>query len=126
MPQGTRQLTAEERQRIRTLYFDAHLSRAKINEVTGYTLYQIRYAIRADSAIVKPRSGRPKVMTAEQEQELIDFVCASKENRRMGFLQLSMNLFDGAFGPSMLKRCLYRHGFQRRIARRKPPISEKN
>jgi hypothetical protein len=65
-------------------------------------------------------------MTPEQEQELIDYVCMSKETRRMSFLQLSMTLFDKSFGEAVIKRCLYRHGFRRRIARRKPPISEKN
>jgi hypothetical protein len=32
---GTPQLTFEERQRVRTLYFDAKMSRAKIIETTN-------------------------------------------------------------------------------------------
>ncbi|KAK4202499.1 hypothetical protein QBC40DRAFT_347052 [Triangularia verruculosa] len=66
-----RHLTTEERQRIRTLYFNGHLSQSRIQETTGYTKYQIRYAIRAPAAEVAPRSGRPRVITADQELELI-------------------------------------------------------
>jgi hypothetical protein len=65
-------------------------------------------------------------MTPEQKQEVINFVIASKESRRMSYLQLSISLFDQAFGQTVIRRCLERHGFRRRIARRKPPISEKN
>jgi len=123
---GRRQLSAEQRQRIRTLYFDAHLSKAQIASITGATPDQIRYTIRAPSADIAPRSGRPRALTPEQESELVDFVCASKENRRMTFLQLSLVLFSGVFGMWTIKRALYRLGFRRRIARRKPPISEAN
>jgi len=70
---GTRQLTVEERQRVRTLYYDAKLPRIEIKTITGYTTAQINHAIRSESAAIQPRSGRPRVMTPEQEQELIDF-----------------------------------------------------
>ncbi|KAK4180177.1 hypothetical protein QBC36DRAFT_146589, partial [Triangularia setosa] len=57
---GRRQLTVDERQRVRTLYFDGRLSQPKIQETTGYTKDQIRNAIRAPSAQIAPRSGRPR------------------------------------------------------------------
>ena len=123
---GTRQLTEKQRDRIRTLYYDGNHSRAEIKSITGFTSSQIRHTIQSESAIVQPRSGRPRLMTLEQEEELIEFVCASKRNRRMGFLQLSMTLFDQAFGESVIRKCLYRYRFRRRISCRKPPISEKN
>jgi hypothetical protein len=113
---GTRQLTVEERQRIRTLSIDAKLTRSEIMEMTGYTASQIRHAVTSESAAIQPRSGRPKVMSPTQEQELIDFVCTSKKNGRMSFLELSIALFNGSLGRSYIKRCLYRHGFRRRIA----------
>ena len=65
-------------------------------------------------------------MTPEQEQDLVEFVCLSKKNRRMGFLHLSMTLFSGVFGMWVIKNCLYRLGFCRRVVHKKPPISEKN
>jgi transposase-like protein len=123
---GRRQLTTAERQRIRTLYFDANFTKAKIASITGATADQIRYTIRQESATVAPRSGRPKALTPEQESDLVEFVCATKKNRRMTFLQLSCVLFAGVFGMWAIKNTLYRLGFRRRVARKKPPISEEN
>lgn len=62
---GRSQLTTEQRQRVRTLFFDARMSKTEIVRVTGYSANQIRYAIRAEGAIVKTRSGRPKGGTKE-------------------------------------------------------------
>ena len=44
----------------------------------------------------------------------------------MTFLQLSMALFNGIFGMWAIKNTLYRLGFRRRVARKKPPITETN
>lgn len=123
---GRKQLTTEQRQRIRTLHFDARMTNGEIASITGATPDQIRYTIRAESAAVAHRSGRPRVLTPEQEAELVEFVCASRKNRRMTFLQLSLVLFAGIFGVWAIKHALYRLGFRRRVARRKPPITEEN
>jgi len=123
---GTKQLSTEERQRIRTLYFDGYLSQSLIQERTGFTKAQIQTAIRANDATASRSSGRPATITPQQEEELVEFVCGSKRNRRMGYLELSMALFAGMLGMYVIKRALYRLGFRRRIARRKPPLSEKN
>lgn len=56
----TKHLTERERFRVRTLYFDAFMSKKRIEEVTGYSIGQIRHAISAKSSAVAPRSGRPK------------------------------------------------------------------
>ncbi|KAI1102150.1 hypothetical protein F4804DRAFT_353977 [Jackrogersella minutella] len=56
----TKHLTELERFRVRTLYYDAAMSKRRIAEVTGYSISQIRTAIRAKTAAVPPRSGRPK------------------------------------------------------------------
>jgi hypothetical protein len=63
---------------LRTLYFQGGNSYTQIQRMTGYTKDQIGHAIRAMSAKVLPRSGRPRTITREQEEELIAFVCASK------------------------------------------------
>jgi len=67
MPQkaSSKHLSTEERQRVRTLYFDARMSRAQIQEATGYSKYQIRNTLRSEDAKVKPRSGRPKKLSEE-------------------------------------------------------------
>ncbi|KAI1385746.1 uncharacterized protein F4822DRAFT_414073 [Hypoxylon trugodes] len=56
----TKHLTELERFRVRTLHFDARMSAGRIHAVTGYSMSQIRTAIRAKSAAVPPRTGRPK------------------------------------------------------------------
>ncbi|KAF6815631.1 hypothetical protein CMUS01_12404 [Colletotrichum musicola] len=122
----TKHLTDADRQRIRTLYHDAKLSQPEIAELTGYTKNQVRTAIRAHSAAVAPRSGRPRVMTAQQEEELVEYVTSSKEGRRASFLRLSCILFSSFFGAYAIRAALRRLGFQRRSARRKPSISETN
>ncbi|KAI2634594.1 hypothetical protein GGS21DRAFT_110756 [Xylaria nigripes] len=61
-PKGlhTKHLTALERFRVRTLYYDAGLSRDRVHQITGYSKNQIRTAVRAKSAAVGKRPGRPK------------------------------------------------------------------
>jgi len=43
----------------------------------------------------------------------------------MGFLELSTIVFSGAFSVWVSKHTLYRLGFRRRVARKKPPITER-
>lgn len=56
----TKHLTELERFRVRTLYYDAGMSKKRIEEVTGYSNSQIRTAIRAKSAAIPHRTGRPR------------------------------------------------------------------
>ncbi|KAM7205713.1 hypothetical protein V8F33_001039, partial [Rhypophila sp. PSN 637] len=60
---GTKQLTTEERQRVRVLYFDANKSQSEIYSITGYTKAQIRTAIRAPNAAAGRSTGRPRTLT---------------------------------------------------------------
>ncbi|KAI0458927.1 hypothetical protein F5B21DRAFT_499989 [Xylaria acuta] len=61
-PKGihTKHLTVLDRFRVRTLYYDASLSKERIRQITGYSPGQIRTAVRAKSAAVGRRPGRPK------------------------------------------------------------------
>ncbi|KAI5863905.1 hypothetical protein GGS23DRAFT_596394 [Durotheca rogersii] len=72
----TKHLTERERFRVRTLYYDACMSKTRIMNITGYSLSQIRTAVRAKTSAVAPRSGRPKKArngqpptTADQQAE---------------------------------------------------------
>jgi hypothetical protein len=126
MPRGSRHLTAEQRQDVRTLYFQGGNSYTQIQRITGYTKDQIGHAICAISAKILPRSSLPRTITREQEEELIAFVCASKRNRRIYYLELSLSLFEQTIREQAIRNALYRHGFRRCVARYKPPISEAN
>ncbi|KAK3394427.1 hypothetical protein B0H63DRAFT_45502 [Podospora didyma] len=67
---GRKQLTVEDRQLVRTLFFEEKKSQAQIRNITKFSEHQIRHAIRAKSAAIGARPGRPKkVKTFEQEQQ---------------------------------------------------------
>ena len=123
---GRRHLTTAERQCILTLFVDGHLSRTQIQVQTGYTRHQVNDTIRSGRAEVAPRSGRPTHLSDEEALQLVEFVCATAENRRMPFVELAATLFDARFGMWAIKSTLYRLGFLRRVAKSKPPISETN
>ncbi|RYP16595.1 hypothetical protein DL765_005056 [Monosporascus sp. GIB2] len=122
----TKHLTTEQRARVRTLHFDARMSYGEIREATGFTKSQIQTACIATQAAPKPHTGRRRDMSVQQEAELVEFVCVSKANRRISWLELSQRLFVGVFGLYVIRELLRRLGFRRRIARRKPPLSEAN
>ncbi|KAF6819694.1 hypothetical protein CMUS01_11672 [Colletotrichum musicola] len=122
----TKHLTEADRQRVRILYYDAGLGPTAIARQTGFSVGQVKHAIRAESAAVRPRSGRPRELSAQQEAELVEYVTSSRQGRQATFLQLSCLLFNSLFGVYAIRSALRRLGFMRRVARRKPPISESN
>ena len=68
---GTKHLKKDDRQRIRTLYFDAKLTQREIEKITGYSESQVRTAIAAPSAEVGARPGRPQKLSEEEQEELV-------------------------------------------------------
>jgi hypothetical protein len=68
----TKHLDSEQRFRVRVLFFDAGLTKKRIEEITGYTGSQIRTAISAKSHQVGTRSGRPgkeEIRRRNEEQQ---------------------------------------------------------
>lgn len=122
----TKHLTRDDRARIRTLYQDAGLRPTRIVETTGFTLAQVKRAVRASSPTPSPRQGRPQLMTNDEVDELVTYVMTSKSIRQMTYLELSLRLFNARYSFSVIRRVLYQQGFQRRVAQRKPPILETN
>ena len=60
-----------------------------------------------------------------QIEDLIAYVCMSARNRRLSYEQLAAELEFGV-GKTAIQAALIREGFHRRLAMRKPPISERN
>lgn len=56
---GRSQLKPEDLVRIQTLSRDAKMGPKEIERVTGYSPYQIKYAIRKKTPTVGKRTGRP-------------------------------------------------------------------
>ncbi|KAK4220559.1 hypothetical protein QBC38DRAFT_337286, partial [Podospora fimiseda] len=57
---GRKQLTLEDRIRIRTLFNDAHMTKKEIEERTGFSAGQIRHTIRKPETTEKSARDRPR------------------------------------------------------------------
>jgi Transposase len=119
-----RQTTRDQRLQIQTLR-TAGLTYSQIQRQLGdVTLHQITYAIQ-HPVTPKKRRGRHSILTSEEIEEIIAWVCLSKSNRRLSWYQIPV-----AIGLNVSYYCvrndLRRAGFSRRVARRKPLITKRN
>jgi hypothetical protein len=64
-------------------------------------------------------------MDTPTRQRVVDFVTASKRGRRMPYCQVSIELHLFV-SDTIIRNALAKEGYHRRVARKKPPISEKN
>jgi transposase len=76
----TKHTSRDQRRDIQLLYQEG-FTIAQIAEKQACTTRQVQYAIKHPSTPQK-RSGRPQKMTEEELQYLIEWICASKQNRR--------------------------------------------
>ncbi|KAH7418645.1 hypothetical protein BKA64DRAFT_555014, partial [Cadophora sp. MPI-SDFR-AT-0126] len=75
------------------------------------TIRQIYYACNT-RATPKKKSGRPPALTQAQIEELVEFVCASKANRRMSYAQLA-TVLDFGVKKDAIRTALAKEGFHR-------------
>lgn len=68
----TRQLNEQDRQRVRVLYFDGLLNPKEIVHRTGFTIAQIRLAIKAEKPRFSARGARPKGLTPKKAEKKND------------------------------------------------------
>ena len=88
---------------------------------------QVRHALDHAPPTPQKRSGRPPILDAEQrQQQLVDYVCQNKENRRKTWHELAHEFSYWGCGWIAIKHALEKEGFNMRTAMCKPPISEKN
>ncbi|KAI0017113.1 hypothetical protein F4780DRAFT_625278 [Xylariomycetidae sp. FL0641] len=102
-PKGihTKHLTELERFRVRTLYYDACLTKKRIQEITGYSESQIRTAVRAKTAAVGKRSGRPR-KGYRPYPENTAAPAASEEEASAELIQQAQNYFTESHDDSMV------------------------
>jgi len=119
-PKGihTKALTQKDHDRINILYRDALRTRKEIEAITGFTESQIKRAL--STKFVSRGTGRPPKLTKEQEDELIAYVTANKEQQSMSYLELSQELFGHSFGEYAIRSTLRRRGFCRYNGKTKP------
>lgn len=90
------------------------------------TTRQVQYAcIREHPTPISP-TGRPSQLNSTQIQQLIEYVTSSTYFRRQSYLALSQEFVHWNVGEYVIRAALRKNGFQRYVARRKPPISEVN
>ena len=88
------------------------------------TKRQVQHTIRNHLTPPKKRSGRPSALNEEQVDELVLFVTSSA-TRRMTYLDLSRIAFPNwNVSERVIKGALNRRGYERRMARPKPALTE--
>lgn len=120
-------LTRDQRRDIRLLYSIGWSYKQIQDHYAEHkpTIRQIKYTCRASTpASPKKRCGRPSTLTPAQVDELVAFVCASPENRQMSFARLAEKL-DFGVKKDAIRAALAREGFHRRLAPRKPLLTER-
>jgi transposase len=115
--------TRDQRLQAQTLH-NIGMPCRRICEQLNISLRQVRYAI---SHRITPQktSGRPSQLTQEEVDYIIAWVCASKANRRTPLIRIPL-LLELNISYYCVRTALRNAGFSRRVARRKPPISERN
>ena len=120
-------LNRDQRLQARTLR-QVGQSYRQISDFLNCTERQVQHACTSkDGPTPKRRSGRTSRITPEMTQELIEYVCQSRETRQMSYLALATGPFlHWNVGQEAIRYTLKKEGFVRAIARAKPPLSETN
>lgn len=123
-PQKHKDLSRDLRIKVQTLR-EIGWTYAKIAEYMKISQRQVQYACAARLTPQKQRSGRKPTIDAASLRVLVEFICASAENRQMPYKEI-----PGKLGLSVtedaIRLALKKEGFSRQLARRQPPISETN
>ena len=115
--------TRDQRLQAQTLH-ESGIKYQEIAAQTGLTLRQVQYAITHTVTPTK-RKGRKSMLTDDEVQNIINWICASRKNRRTSWISIP-TLLHLNVSYKTIRTALRNAGFSRRVARRKPPISEKN
>ncbi len=123
-PTKQKELTRDLRLQAQTLR-SIGWNYSKIAEFMKITLRQVQYACSVRPTPQQHLRGRKSTIDADFLQFLVEFVCASAENRQMPYKVIPWKL-GWDVSEDAIRLALKKEGFSRRIARRKPSISEKN
>jgi transposase len=73
------------------------------------------------------KAGRAPRLNKDEVDHVEQFVTSSKKTRQMTYLQIAEALWpEGEVGASSVRYALNKRGYHRRVALRKPPITEAN
>jgi hypothetical protein len=91
---GRTQLKQDDLVRIQTLSRDARMGPSEIRRVTGYSIHQIKYALKKKTPTVGKRSGRPRKNGDGGGKEVVPTEGAAVE-----VISGGSEVFDGGAGP---------------------------
>jgi transposase len=117
-------LTRDQRRDILNAHQFKH-SNEEISATLGVTLRQVEYTLEIKRATPKKASGPAGKLSEEQLAQLEEFVTYSRETRRMTYQALTDEL-DFGVKAKCIRLALKKLGFSRRVALRKPPLSDRN
>lgn len=120
-----KQCTRDDRLRIQTLYFDAGFTESEICLQLCLTRDKVRYALAHRLTPQNHARGRRVVLNTPQRKRLIEWVTCSAANRRTKWKDIPA-LLEWDCGEKAIRAAFKKEGFVRRIARRKPPLTEQH
>lgn len=102
----------------------------KIGKIIGKPHATVQYIINQYKSTgcykVRPRSGRPRKLTAREESTVVKKIRINSKISAPKVAQEIKEEFSKNVNPQTIRNCLHRAGYNGRVARRKPLISEKN
>ena len=90
---GKRQLTRDEGIQILVYQQIDMIYEAIAKLFRNVSPYQVEYLVQKGHPTPAKRSSQPPIITDDQLQELITFVCASTHNCRLSWAQLPLEYF---------------------------------
>jgi hypothetical protein len=120
----TKNTKRDDRLRVQTLFFDAGWSKPQIALQLNLTLDQVKYALRHRVTPQKQRTGRRPLLGPAERKQLIDWVCASKKNRRTPWDQIPQ-ILGWDCKVYAIATAFKKEGFSRYSALQKPKLSPK-
>ena len=121
----SKSLTRDLRLQVHTLH-DVGLTYAEIAAQLNISQRQVQYAWNHRLTPQFKCSGAKSFLRTESLQILIEFICASRRNRRLSYWQIPFELGWNRISPEMVQHALQKEGFRKHPVYYKPPLSGKN
>ena len=102
---------------------DAGLTHTAISNQLHISVCQVQYTCQTQKATPKKPKGQPPKLSEEQMDDIITWICASKQNHHKPFHKVIEELDLGVTVPT-LRRSLKKRGYSRCKTLRKPPLSQ--
>ena len=102
---------------------DASLTHTAISNQLHISVCQVQYTCQTQKATPKKPKGQPPKLSEEQMDDIITWICASKQNHHKPFHKVIEELDLGVTVPT-LRRSLKKRGYSRCKALQKPPLSQ--